>query len=182
MVVVRRGRKLLARNRRYAGTLDNHVEFNVRKGRRYRIMVRGLRGTSGSYILQADYLPAGRAADDHRGLVQLQPVQFEGRQMYLASGRIDRPRDADIFQFSVDTAGTYRIQISNRTAAFESVLTLIGRNGRVIKRLKTADNAGLVDELLADLSPGQYRIRVRGHAGLRGDYELAVDQVLENIG
>jgi hypothetical protein len=180
MVVVKQGRKTVARNGRYGGTVDNHVEFEVKRGRQYRIMVRGLRGTSGSYLLQAEYLRNGRPGDE-RGVKRLEAVEFEGRQMHFGGGRIDRARDVDIFQFSVATSGTYRISIENNTAAFDSVLTLIGRNGGVLKRLKTAENGGELDELLVALKPGTYRLKVRGHAGLRGDYELAVDQVLGGL-
>ncbi len=119
--------------------------------------------------------------DDVTGVQRLQPVLFEDRRLYRASGRIERTGDADLFQFTVDTGGTYRIGISSRSAAFDSVLTLIGRDGRLLKQLNTADNSSALDELLVELEPGRYRIKVGGHAGLRGSYELSVDQVLNDL-
>ena len=185
MIVVKLGKRTVARNGNYGGTLDSHVEFTVRQGRQYRILVRGQRNTVGDYVLSAQYLKPAR--DDHAGsrarATRMERVPFGTRVLWIGAGRIERARDRDMFSFEVTANGTYRIKVDNRTLGFDSVLTVIAADGSVLGRLATAEAADPTYryDMVLELSAGRYWVRVEGHAGQRGDYELTVDEAIADL-
>ena len=185
MVLVRQGRKTIARNGNFKGTVDSHVEFQVRKGRTYRILVRPQRGTTGSYVLQVEYLKPAR--DDHGGrfanATVLERIDFGDHTMFLGTGTTERARDRDMFILDIDRAGEYRISIDNLTVGFHSVVTLFDAGRNRLVRFDTAEPSDPTkpNEVTLRLETGRYYVLVEGHAGLRGEYELIVDEAVADI-
>ena len=185
MIVVRQGRKLVARNGNYNRTVDSHVEFAVKAGREYRVLVRSQRRTTGSYVMVAQYLNPRR--DDHAGSVRratpLTELLDEQQPGWKGAGYIERARDRDVFSFDVDSPGTYEVSIDPIEMGFDAVITVISSSGKVLGRYDTAeaDPTDGVAGLKLELQSGRYFVRVEGHAGLRGEYSVHVDAAIEEL-
>jgi len=88
------------------------------------------------------------------------------------AGRLDRPRDRDVFAFSLESAGT--VEIRSEGAA-GTAGQLFGEAARFWPRRTAAARDGLPD--LRGLPAGRYFLRVESANGAAGVYTLRVESV-----
>ena len=94
------------------------------------------------------------------------------------SGRIDKPRDIDVYRFSAKKGQKLEFRVESRSLGYrlDPVLRLVDAKGKTLREVETRSSKN-IDETLAYSVPadGEYRLQVRDlfrHGGLRFVYRL----------
>jgi hypothetical protein len=158
----------LARNNNFGGSLDSHVEIRVKAGETYYLRAKGRGHTVGSYALAVDYLL--KTADESNGAGIASGI--------AAHAAIQTASDSDLFAFTASVSGRHEVETVT-PGGLDTIVDVLDGSGGVIAH--DDNGTARTDAIVSfDAVAGQtYFIRVRGHAGTTGRYDLLVDDVLE---
>jgi hypothetical protein len=165
------GRRL-ARNDNFGEGTDSHVELQVIAGETYYVTVGGARRTTGEYDLALEYILGGPLADDHGGNARTATqLALDADGSATATGTI-HAGDLDVFKFTASASGVLELNLAGQSG-FTPLMDVYDPAGR---RMPLEDSMSLQVE-----AGNTYYIRVRALGGMRGDYELALDLLLESV-
>ena len=87
------------------------------------------------------------------------------------AGNVRYAGDANWFEFTVPTAGTYRIQTTPGTLP-DTILKLYGPGNRNTLIAQNDNAVGLASRLVLPLAPGTYYVKITAPPPLKGTYKL----------